>query len=923
MRKHFLCILIACCMVFSVPLSAFAAPAPAADEPAGYVYMSLDINTLGDGYLIEPVKVPFYAGENYAALTVRLLGSGNYRNTGTVENSFYLAGVRLSRNISVNIPQIIYDNADQYAIDPGMGETDKNRFLSEFDFSNMSGWMITVNHFLINYGTSQWWPEDGDVCRWQFTVWGYGGDLGLTGTDAGTGEAWGQPAFYPGANKDALTAMVAEINSSTNKTQILADPAVSAAYQTAYAALTNLTATQAEVDSARSALDKALNPSGPTTTLDISAQMAATFALMVKTVPEPGYGTSAGEWTVLTLARGGYAVPEGYYRGYYDRVVNIVVNGDPDADYDEFITGHGILPDSYNKKTEYSRLILGLSSLGIDATDVGGYDLTAWLSSRSAITRQGINGPIFALIALDTRNYEIPSIVDTAEMTGYLPNPDNQATRQWMIDYILNREIKRDTADAGGWAMSGNEPDPDITGMAIQAIARYKDDPVVAAAIERGLTALSALQRSDGGFYSWGSINSESCAQVITALCALGIDPMNDPRFIKNGNSAMSAILSFYVNGGGFSHTPGTGLDGMATDQGGYAMVAYWRYINEMNNLYDMTDVEPWSGGGGEVTEPSDTYAIIVDAPNSISGMVGTCFNVMIKLDGWPECEGGDWQMLDGLVNIPNQFNVTSVSVSSSLNGAEEVQWFLEEVADKPNNKLRFVYADYTLDGLDFTATSFNADLLVIGLEVKETVNSSTTPSVSITVGGVTLKQASDKPAYVFDISKAYDTIAFAASGEISVAARELFSGDGIDLISNTTRAYAVSISGISNGIKVSYKSTALIYSPEMTSYCGIATYILFTSTDELYSSVNNKNNYSVSSGSATTVKFGDTDGNGTINAQDALDVVSAWLRKTEVTDNYQILTMNVTSDARVNTFDALAIMEEYVSDTPFVILSR
>ncbi len=312
--------------------------------------------------------------------------------------------------------------------------------------------------------------------------------------------------------------------------------------------------------------------------VDISTELNATLALLLDRLPAPGYGTLGGEWTVLTLARAGYSVPADYYSGYYNRIENIVTENE------------GVLPNSRNKKTEYSRLIMALSAIGKDSTAVAGYDLTAWLSGMSQVTKQGINGPIFALIALDTNGYEIPDIEETAVITGYTGGADDQTTRQKFIQYILDREIKKDTADAGGWALSGNNPDPDITAMALQALAPYRSDGAVAAAVDRAVTVLSTMQREDGGFASWGSVNAESCAQVIVALTALGIDPVADSRFVKNGNSVVSALLKFYVEGGGFKHTASGSLDGMATDQAGYALVAYDRFVKGENRLYDMRD---------------------------------------------------------------------------------------------------------------------------------------------------------------------------------------------------------------------------------------------------------------------------------------------------------------------------------------------
>ena len=66
--------------------------------------------------------------------------------------------------------------------------------------------------------------------------------------------------------------------------------------------------------------------------------------------------------------------------------------------------------------------------------------------------------------------------------------------------------------------------------------------------------------------------------------------------------------------------------------------------------------------------------------------------------------------------------------------------------------------------------------------------------------------------------------------------------------------------------------------------------------------------------GDANTITFGDTNSDNTVNAQDALAVVDAWLRKENTTPNdSQILRMNVNGDSRINTFDALGIVEAFV----------
>ena len=80
-----------------------------------------------------------------------------------------------------------------------------------------------------------------------------------------------------------------------------------------------------------------------------------------------------------------------------------------------------------------------------------------------------------------------------------------------------------------------------------------------------------------GNFPSQYGASSESVSQVIVALCTLGIDPNTDARFVKNGMSALDGLLGYYVEGGGFKHIHSGKIDGIATEQGYYALAAYFR----------------------------------------------------------------------------------------------------------------------------------------------------------------------------------------------------------------------------------------------------------------------------------------------------------------------------------------------------------
>ena len=81
------------------------------------------------------------------------------------------------------------------------------------------------------------------------------------------------------------------------------------------------------------------------------------------------------------------------------------------------------------------------------------------------------------------------------------------------------------------------------------------------------------------------------------------------------------------------------------------------------------------------------------------------------------------------------------------------------------------------------------------------------------------------------------------------------------------------------------------------------------------------KANYTVSSGTAGSMMFGDANFDGVVNAQDALAGVDSWLRKTAAPNDSEILALNVNSDKRINTFDALGIVEKFVNGGDYTVV--
>ncbi len=133
---------------------------------------------------------------------------------------------------------------------------------------------------------------------------------------------------------------------------------------------------------------------------------------------------------------------------------------------------------------------------------------------------------------------------------------------------------KRQCAD-GGFSITGEQGDVDVTSMALCAFAPHiENNAEIANSAQKALSFLSAAQLESGGFKSRGAENSESAAQVITALCTLGIDPRTDARFIKNGKSALDALASYKLSSGAYEHISGAGENDIATQQALYALIA-------------------------------------------------------------------------------------------------------------------------------------------------------------------------------------------------------------------------------------------------------------------------------------------------------------------------------------------------------------
>ena len=222
--------------------------------------------------------------------------------------------------------------------------------------------------------------------------------------------------------------------------------------------------------------------------------------------------------------------------------------------------------------TEIDRTIMMLTARGFDCSKLSQYnngepyidskgnkidDLAAVLYNYSG--DYTINGPIFALLALDMGNYSVP---DNARWT-----------REALIDVIL----KYGNYDEFGI---------DMVGAIMYSLAPYQDDEAYGARVKEKLDkCLELILRKmnfDFSFGGWGTINSESAAWVMMGLCSMGIDWNADPRFSDGqGHSALQHWMDNFanVNEGYFHHTTSVRNNALATYEGCYASQWYLKFL--------------------------------------------------------------------------------------------------------------------------------------------------------------------------------------------------------------------------------------------------------------------------------------------------------------------------------------------------------
>lgn len=286
--------------------------------------------------------------------------------------------------------------------------------------------------------------------------------------------------------------------------------------------------------------DEETNPDPTTPQVDPISETKLSNA--INAVSQYVIKNQVGEWEAVALKKAGKELPATYLETVTKQIKD--------------------KKGKFSKITDYERYTLGILAADGNPTNVAGYNLIEAIYNGN-VTKQGLNGVFYGLIALDSANFEIPE--------------NAKWTREKLVGHLLEKQN-----NDNGWSWDGSEKsDIDTTAMVITALAPYKNDTNVKTAIDAAVQYLSSQ-------YQMSKIdNSSTGAQVVVALSSIDIDA-NNPLFTKDGISLISYLLSFQNADGGFDWQGGNVSDVMSTSQGIQGVIAYQLFVNKKGILYQL-----------------------------------------------------------------------------------------------------------------------------------------------------------------------------------------------------------------------------------------------------------------------------------------------------------------------------------------------
>ncbi|WP_339317408.1 DUF4430 domain-containing protein [Paenibacillus sp. FSL R10-2734] len=302
-------------------------------------------------------------------------------------------------------------------------------------------------------------------------------------------------------------------------------------------------------------------------------------------------GGVQSDWQAIGLAQAGYKLPASYLLALENKVKAAEGN--------------------FANVTETARIVLAVRAIGADPTNFAGsettpgYNLIEKIYNHDKISGQTLNNPVYALLALDSGKYNIPY------------------NAKWTVDKLVAEILSKQNQD-GGFALTTGASEPDMTAIALTALAAHKNSPEAYTAGLQAVAWLSNAQDAHGGYGD----SAESTAQAILGLTSFGVDP-SGLEYTKNKVSLIADLLSYRLADGSFAHSRGGSSNVLSTEQGLQALVAYNLLHKGSNSkLYDFSKSS---------VQNSLIYApVTIEGPNSTLaqgyGYAGNALEALEKL---------------------------------------------------------------------------------------------------------------------------------------------------------------------------------------------------------------------------------------------------------------------------------------------------
>ncbi|OJE47310.1 cell wall anchor protein [Bacillus luti] len=256
------------------------------------------------------------------------------------------------------------------------------------------------------------------------------------------------------------------------------------------------------------------------------------------------------DWVALGLARSGKNVPIEAQLNYVKAVTEKV-----EKRVNRF------------SATDLARTIIMMNAMNADPKKVGEHNLVQKLYESDKVN--SVTGYAFALLAFDTKKYEIPV--------------ESKWNRVALVESLLNTQHTD-----GGWTYDSasskeSASSVDVTAMVLSALAPYQERLDVKPAVQKAVAYLYKEQLENGGFSADGQENSNSTAQAIIGLSL--VKDVDQNRLHK----AVQNLLSYQLPNGEFKWLPSDqNGSGMATEQ---ALLALIQFKELGKSIYDWSNV--------------------------------------------------------------------------------------------------------------------------------------------------------------------------------------------------------------------------------------------------------------------------------------------------------------------------------------------